>query len=129
MINFLAFIIVILAGFYLLVLSLISFLKPDKASGFLLGFASSASFHYLELFIRIVIGTAFVVRAPLMNSSEIFSIFGWVLIGTTTCLFIIPWHWHRKFARQVVPRAIKHLKLVAICSMIISSFIIISAVL
>ena len=128
MINFLALIIVIAAGLYLLALSLISFLKPEKASGFLLGFASSASFHYLELFIRIVIGTAFVVRAPLMNSSEIFSIFGWILIITSICLFLIPWHWHRKFALRVVPLAIKHLKLVAICSVMVGGFII-SAVL
>ena len=40
MINLLALIIVLLAALYFLALALVSFFKPDKASGFLLGFAS-----------------------------------------------------------------------------------------
>lgn len=129
MIHFLALIAVLLAALYLAVLAVVSILKPEKASRFLLGFASSASFHYLELFIRIVIGAALIVRAPLMRFQELFSIFGWVLVGTTVCLFLIPWQWHHKFAQQAVPQALRHLKLVAIISFALGGFIIVSAIL
>ena len=129
MINLLALIIVLLAALYFLALALVSFLRPEKASGFLLGFASSASFHYLELLIRIVIGTAFVVRAPLMKFSEIFSIFGWLLIGTSACLFLVPWHWHHKFTQKAVPQALRYLKLVALSSFAMGGFIIACAIL
>jgi hypothetical protein len=129
MIHFLAFGVVLLAALYLLTLALVSFLKPEKASGFLLGFASSASLHYLELFIRIVIGAAFVVRSPSMLFSEIFSIFGWVLIITSACLFLVPWQWHQKFAQKAVPQALRHLNLVATSSLTLGGFIIASAIL
>jgi hypothetical protein len=128
MINIIALIIVLLAALYLLALALVSFIKPYKASGFLLGFASSASFHYLELSIRIVFGTAFVLRAPLMKFPEIFSIFGWLLISTSACLFLVPWHWHQKFAQQVVPQALRHLKLVALSSFVMGGFVIACAI-
>ncbi|MGH8049660.1 MAG: hypothetical protein ACREPB_03265 [Arenimonas sp.] len=129
MISLLALIIVLLAALYFLALALVSFLRPEKASGFLLGFASSASFHYLELLIRIVIGAAFVIRAPLMKFSEIFSIFGWLLIGTSACLFLVPWHWHHKFTQKVVPQALRYLKLVALSSFAMGAFIIACAIL
>ncbi|MEO8002401.1 MAG: hypothetical protein ABI644_11035 [Arenimonas sp.] len=128
MINFLALVVVLLAGLYLLILALVAFLKPEKASGFLLGFASSASFHYLELSIRMVIGVAFVVRAPLTMFPEILTIFGWVLIGTTACLFLIPWQWHQKFSKWSVPQALRQLNLVAISSLALGGFIIFAAI-
>ncbi len=129
MIDFLALITVLSAALYLLALAIISFLRPQKATGFLLGFVSSAYLHYLELFMRIIIGTAFLVRAPLMMLPEIFTVFGWVLVGTSACLFFIPWQWHQKFARQAVPQALRHLKLVAGSSFLLGGFIIVSAML
>jgi hypothetical protein len=129
MINLLAHIIVLFAGLYLLVLALVSVLKPDKAAGFFLGHVSSAALHYLELFIRIIIGTAFVIRAPLMPFTGIFSIFGWLLIATSACLLLIPWHWHQKFARKTVPQALRYLTLIAVCSFAMAGFIITCAIL
>lgn len=124
MLDLLALITVLSAGLYLIALALVSFLKPDWASGFLLGFASSASIHYLELAIRIAIGSAFVISAPRMMFPEIFHLFGWILIGTSACLLLIPWQWHQMFARQAVPKALRHIKPVAAISLLLGVVII-----
>jgi uncharacterized membrane protein YedE/YeeE len=128
MLYSLALITTLLTGLYLLALAIVSLLKPAKVSNFLLGFATSAPVHYLELLIRIVVGAAFVIHAPLMKFTNIFTIFGWILIGTTACLFVVPWQWHQRFAQRAVPYALRYLKLLAVCSLILGSFIIICAV-
>lgn len=129
LIEFLALTVVLSAALYLLALAIFSFLKPQKASRFLLGFASSAYLHHLELFIRIIVGAALLVRAPLMMLPVIFTVFGWVLVGTSVCLFFIPWRWHQEFAQQAVPKALRYLKLVAAVSFVLGGFIIVSAML
>jgi len=123
-IDVLALVTVVSAGLYLLALALLAFCKPQKAAKFLLGFASSASLHYVELGIRIMIGAGFVLRAPIMPFSAIFSCFGWILVTTSTCLLAVPWHWHQRFAQRAVPQALRYLKLVAISSFALGCFII-----
>jgi len=124
MVDFLALVTIIFAGLYLVGLALLAFCKPQKAAKFLLSFASSASLHYVELGIRIMIGAGFVLRAPIMPFSAIFSCFGWILIITSTCLLAIPWQWHQRFAQRSVGQALRYLKLVAISSFAFGSFII-----
>lgn len=119
----LALITVLLAALYLLVLAKVALFSPEKAAKFLLGHAASARLHYLELGIRMIVGAAFVVRAHLMKLPEVFTIFGWVIIGTTACLFLIPWQWHRRFTLQAVPYALRSLTLVAIGSFVFSGLI------
>lgn len=127
LLEMLAFIAIVLAAIYLLVLAKVSLFTPAKASTFLLGHAATARLHYLELGIRIVLGVAFVIRARLMVFPEIFIIFGWVLIGTTASLLLIPWQWHRRFTLNAVPHALRHLKLVAICALVFGGFILFCA--
>lgn len=125
--EMIALIAIVLAALYLLVLAKVSLFTPAKASEFLLGHAASARLHYLELGIRMVLGAAFVIRARLMVFPEVFIIFGWVLIGTTVCLFLIPWQWHRRFTLKAVPNALRHLKLVAISALALGGFILFCA--
>lgn len=129
MLSTLALMTVMLTGLYFVALALVSLRKPERAASFLLGFASSAAAHYLELFLRLVIGGAFVLRAPLMAFPEIFSIMGWVLLGTSAGLLLIPWQWHQRFAQHVVPQALRYLKLMGLCSFALGIFIIASATL
>lgn len=95
---------------------MVSFVAPAKAQGFLLGFAATAPAHCLELALRLLVGAAFVQRAPMMLFSQAFGIFGWVLIVTSACLLALPWRWHQRFARHVVPLALRRLALVALAS-------------
>ena len=116
--------VVALTGFYFVALAAISLAAPARASGFLMGFASSAAAHYAELTIRVVVGCAFVLVAPSVPFSTAFTVFGWVLVGTTVVLFLVPWRLHREFAVRAVPRALRHLPLVAVASLLLGAFVI-----
>lgn len=123
MLEFLALAIVVLTGLYFIVLGAVSLLAPARANRFLLGFADSPSTHYIELLLRFVVGGAFLFHAPRMPLSSIFNMFGWVLIVTTGCLLLVPWRWHRRFAQQAVPRAVRYIALIGLASLLIGGFI------
>ena len=123
MLEVLALTLVVLTGLYFCALALAALLAPAKASRFLLGFASSPRVHYIELSIRLLVGAALVIYAPSMSASGAFSLFGWVLLITTACLFLLPWRWHHWFAQQAVPRAIPYIKVIGICSLALGGFI------
>lgn len=114
---------VFLSGLYLLALGVLSLLRPAQASRFLLGFATSARAHYFELVLRMLVGFAFVVEAPNSRFELPFSVFGWVLIGSTACLLLVPWQWHHRFAQMAVPYAIRSLGLVAVASLALGACI------
>lgn len=117
MTELLAAAVILLAGVYLVALAGVSFLAPERASHFLLGFAGSALAHYVELLVRLVVGGAFLLYAPHMPFSSAFVAFGWLLVITTAGLFVVPWRRHHHFAQRSVPHAIRHLKLVGSASL------------
>lgn len=123
MLETLPLIVVLLTALYLFGLGLASLVAPARAANFLLGFTGSAFLHYIELLLRLAVGGAFLVHAPYMASSDIFTLFGWILIITTACLFAIPWRWHHRFAQMTVPRVIRYLRLIAVVALAMGSFI------
>lgn len=82
---------------------MLAFARPDRARSFLGAFAQTFRAHLLEQSLRLLAGAALVVRAPLMWQSAAFRLLGWVLIGTSVALLLLPWRWHRRFAARVVP--------------------------
>lgn len=114
---------IVLAALYLLALGIASLVVPTRSSRFLLGFARSQSIHFVELFLRFIVGAALVLYAPRMLLSDAFNLFGWVLLVTTTCLLLVPWRWHHRFAQQVVPRVIRHITLFGLASLAIGGLI------
>ena len=123
MIEALALAVVVLAGLYLLVLGAASLAAPVRASRFLLGFAASGPIHFAELLLRFVVGAAFVLASPRMPLSGAFNFFGWVLLVTTACLLLVPWGWHRRFARNAVPHATRHMTLLGAASLALGGFL------
>lgn len=123
----LALIAVLTTGLYFICLAVLSFSAPARASRFLHGFASSALTHYIELFLRLVVGAAFLVRGPSMLFSRVFVAFGWILVVTTAVLVLVPWKWHNSFAQKSVPHAVRYLPLVAIASLVLGGLIIAAA--
>ena len=117
----LAFIILILAGIYFLLLGTACIFAPAIAKRFLLGFAGSAFKHYLEMTLRIVVGIALVIQAPRLPYSTALAMFGWTLIATTAVLIVIPWTWHHRFAEKVLPRVLGSLPLIGIVSLAMGS--------
>lgn len=123
MLSMLATAIVVVSGLYLFGLGALSLIRPARASRFLLGFATSARTHYFELLLRLLAGFAFVVEAPRLVFGAPLAVFGWLLVGTTACLFLVPWQWHQRFAEVAVPHAVRYLGLVAIVSLILGTCI------
>ena len=123
MIEVLALSMVIAAGLFFVSLGCISLLSPSHASGFLLGFAGSATKHYAELAVRFLAGGAFVIAAPAMRVSGMFSLLGWTLLATTAGLLLVPWRWHHRFARRAVPEALRFLPLVGASSVVLGGLV------
>jgi len=120
---------VVLTALYLLALGAASLAVPARASRFLLGFASSQSIHFIELFLRLIVGAALVVFAPHMFLSGAFNLFGWLLLVTTACLLLFSWRWHHRFAQFAVPRATRYMGLVGVASLMLGGFILVAVAL
>ena len=114
----LASLVVLLAGLYLLLLGLACLAARPKATAFLQRFAGSARAHYLEMAVRLVVGAAFVLAAPGMAGPRVFAVVGWVLVATTVPLLLMPWRWHHRLARRIVPPFLRLLPLVGACSVL-----------
>ena len=117
----LAFVVLTLAGIYFLLLGIGCLFAPALARRFLLGFAGSAFKHYLEMAIRMIVGIAMVIQAPHLPYSMVFTVFGWMLIATTAVLLVIPWTWHQRFAKKVLPRVASSLPLIGVVSIAMGS--------
>jgi hypothetical protein len=115
-------ILVAVAAFFLL-LGLISLARPVHARRFLLGFAASASKHYAELCARFVTGGAMIVVAPHSTQSAALSAFGWLLIGTTAVMAVVPWRIHRRFAEAAVPKALRFLPMIGVISVLLGGLL------
>lgn len=113
-----ATVVVAATGLYLIVFGGFCLLAPAVTGRFLLGFASSPALHYLELALRLLVGAAFIRLAPRLPGAIGFLALGWILIGTTVVLSVIPWTWHRHFAQRSVPRALRYLPLLAGLSLV-----------
>lgn len=128
MIEVFAMTVVVAFGLYLLALGGASFVAPRKAASFLGGFAGTASKHFLEMGLRLVVGAALVLQAPRMAFSVAFNLLGWAMLATTAVLLLIPWRWHQKVAEHVLPRAMRHLWLMGMCSLAFGALILVAIV-
>lgn len=128
MIDVLASAVIVATGLYLAVLGVGCFVRPNSAAKFLLGFASSAFVHYLELALRVLVGTSLVHKAPDLPYSMMFNVFGWVLIVTSLVMLAVPWRWHRHFAQRAVPQALRYVKLLGVSSIVFGTFLVASVV-
>lgn len=102
---------------YLLILGASALLRPKIAARFLSGLATTQALHITELAIRIVVGIAFVSSAPHVAFSPVIAALGWVLIGTSVVLALVPWRLHQRFAAWSVPQALQYLPLIGFSSL------------
>jgi hypothetical protein len=127
MIQNIAQIIVLLSALFLFILACLSLFIPRHAVRFLGGFASSAKAHYLEMILRLIVGAAFVINAPFMLHTKVFMIFGWLLVGSTVILVLLPWRWHQLFGQIIASPVIGKTWLIGIGSLLLSVVIFFAA--
>ncbi len=113
-VSFLSGLVVIAFGLFLIGIAVLIVATPARAEGFFRGFARSARTHYAEQGVRLVVGVAMVSSASVMRYPEFFSLFGWVIVVSTTVLLLIPWQWHHKFSALVMPRVFRRMGLFAL---------------
>ncbi|MEO5824954.1 MAG: hypothetical protein ABIR59_03640 [Gemmatimonadales bacterium] len=108
--------VVLAAGCYLLALGGGALVRPDRTKRFLGGLAGSARIHFTELALRVVSGCALVLTAPRLAFGPALAIFGWILIGSSLALALLPWRLHHRFAAWSVPQATQHMPLIGAAS-------------
>jgi hypothetical protein len=108
---------------YFLLLGVISLFRPNMAKRFLLGFANSAPKHYSELCIRLAVGGALLLVAPSAYYPAALNVAGWLLVGTTAVMALVPWHMHDRFTRASVPKALNYLPIIGAASLGLASFL------
>ncbi len=111
---------------FLLGLAVTIYARPSRAARFLNAFASSAGAHYAEQAVRLVMGGSLVLFSSEMWQPNLFRLFGWIIVATTVGLLCIPWQWHRRFARWVVPPVIRHMKLYGFGVAVLGGFLLYS---
>jgi len=116
-------IIVVLAALWLIGLAVFALARPKSVENFFDKFASSAFTHFLEMFLRLLVGAAFVTYAPQMKFAFVFTAFGWLLIVTTAVLMIVPWKLHKKFAGRSLPMMYKSMTLFGVVSLLGGVFV------
>ena len=113
-IDLLSGVVILLFCAFLIGLAIVIVLKPKRAEQFISSFASSARTHYTEQVARLIVGIAIVVLAPSMWYSNLFIIFGGILIVTSLGLMLIPWQWHHKYGEWTIPLALRYRKVFAL---------------
>jgi uncharacterized protein YjeT (DUF2065 family) len=104
-------IVVVACGLLFIVLTGVVFAKPALAERFLMSFASSARAHYLEQACRLLFGLSLVVLSPAMWQTSMFRLLGWAIVISSMALLLIPWQWHHRFAKLVLPKLVRHMRL------------------
>lgn len=122
----LAAVIVVVSAAWLIGLAMVAFARPEVVKDFFGKFASSAFAHFLEMFLRLMIGAAFVIYAPQMKFPAAVKAFGWLLIVTTAVLLFVPWKLHRRFADKSLPMINKWITLFGVVSLFGGVFILYS---
>lgn len=102
--------VVVAFGLSLIAFSGVAFAKPKTAERFVTAFASSAQTHYLEQVVRVVVGAALVVRSPIMWQPHVFWLVGWVIVVSSAALLCIPWQWHHRLGKRVLPLLVRRLR-------------------
>ena len=107
---------IVVAGFgrFMIGLAAVEFVKPALVERFIRSFASSARAHYTEQSFRLLMGASIVVLAPATWQPGWFRVVGWMILGTTVGLILMPWRWHWRFGSWVGPTLLRHMKLYAV---------------
>jgi hypothetical protein len=114
LLNFAAGLVVAAFGLFLIALAAACVFQRRFAERFLSKFASSAKVHFTEQILRVIAGAALIIISPSMWFSTFFWLFGWILVVTSVGLMLVPWKWHREYAKWTVPWAIRRMWLFAL---------------
>lgn len=108
-----AAVVVVVFGLALVAFAGVAFARRETAERFATAFASSARTHYAEQIGRVRVGTALVVRSPVMWQPNVFRLVGWAIVVSSVALLCVPWQWHQRLGERVRPLLVRYLGLYA----------------
>lgn len=115
--------VMVLFALYLISLLVMTILNRELAVNYFSSFASSARAHYLEQILRLIVGVSILFYSEFMLFARFFGIFAWIIIVSTVALFLIPWTWHHKLGKRVIPLTIRHLNFYAVSASLFGVFV------
>ncbi|HET9360706.1 MAG TPA: hypothetical protein VFO58_13230 [Vicinamibacterales bacterium] len=107
-------VVVVALGVFLIGLAVLIVVKPRLAERFIRSFAGSPQAHYTEQTLRLIAGGAMVIFAPSMWHTDLFKVFGWLIVLSAVVLLLVPWRWHHELGKQVLPLVIRYMKVFAL---------------
>ncbi|HLJ90149.1 MAG TPA: hypothetical protein VKZ53_25285 [Candidatus Angelobacter sp.] len=114
--HLLSGLVLVAGGVFFISLTVLVFAKPAVAERFLMGFATSARAHFVEQILRVLFGGSLVIDSTDMWQTDAFRFIGWAIVASSVGLMLIPWQWHHRFGKKVLPVLIQHMRLYAIGS-------------
>jgi len=108
--------VVVAGAAFLIGLTVLVFAKPAVAEGFFRGFASSARTHFAEQILRVLFGGSLVIYSSAMSQPDVFRFIGWAIVISSVVLVVLPWQWHHRFGKAILPVLIQHMRLYAMGS-------------
>lgn len=104
-----------LSCFYLLGLGLLILTNRERAYHFLSAFAQTTRANWIESLLRMLVGIAFVIAAPVLDHSALARLFGAFLAGTALLFVLLP-GLHRRYAAPAVASVAPFLPLLGVAS-------------
>src|SRR5262245_31749565 len=109
--HFVSGLVVIAGAMSFIGLAVLVFAMPAVAERFLMGFASSARTHFAEQILRVLFGGSLVFYSSSMWQSHLFRLIGWAIVVSSVALMLVPWQWHHRFGKRVLPVLTRHMRL------------------
>lgn len=113
--HLLSGLVVVASATLFIAFTVLVFAKPATAERFLAGFASSARTHFAEQIFRVLLGGSLVIYSSAMWQTDIFQLFGWIIVVSSVTLMLFPWQWHHRLGKKILPVMIQYMRLYAIC--------------
>jgi hypothetical protein len=115
--------VMVIFALYLISLLIITIWNKEIAVNYFSSFASSARAHYLEQILRLIVGMSMLSFSKSMLYAQFFEMFAWIIVLSTIVLILIPWTWHNKLGKRVIPLTIQNLKFYAVSASLFGIFI------
>jgi uncharacterized protein YjeT (DUF2065 family) len=115
--------VLVASGVFFIWLAALVFAKPAVAERFFMSFASSVRTHFVEQILRVLFGGSLVIYSTAMWKTDVFRLVGWAIVVSSVGLMLIPWQWHHRLGKKLLPVLIQHMRLYAIGSFAFGSVI------
>ncbi len=101
MIDILAKWTVIAFGIFIIFVGFLMLFKPKNVNQILRKMASTNLINYTEITLRLIPASAMIICSDFAKYSNIFELYGWIMLITTLVLFFIPRTIHHNFSLKI----------------------------